>query len=94
MIEFDEFLHTFDLFIHFWSDVEWFFFFPSPEADLLFGGSIGFTQSDDHVSIFIDIKGNNSVWVWVEDGFSWCACGNIPHNKHGIFSCVCRDDNI
>lgn len=94
VVKLDEFLHTVDFLVHLGGNVAWVFFFPFPESDNLLSRSWGFAESNDEGSVFVDIEGQNSIRVWIEDGFFGGTGVDIPDDEHGIFSSVGSDDDI
>lgn len=94
MVEFDELLHAVNFLIHLGGDVAGFFLFPFPECDPLLGGSRGLTESGDQGSLIIDIEGDNSVWMWVEDGLAGSTGIDVPNHKHGVLASVSRDNDV
>ena len=82
MVEFDELLHAVNFLVHLGCDVAGFLLFPFPECDPLLGGSGGLAEGGDQGSLIIDIEGDNSIGMRVEDGLAGSTGINVPNHKH------------
>ena len=94
MVEFDKLLHAVNFLVHFGGDVAWLLLLPFPKCDPLLSGSGGLAEGGDQGSLIIDIEGDNSVWMRVEDGLAGSTGIDIPNHKHGVLASVSRDNDV
>ncbi len=78
VVELDEFLHAVDFFVHLGRDVTGVFFLPFPEGDDLLSGRGRFAESHNERAIFIDIKGEHTIRMGIEDSLFGGTRINIP----------------